>query len=102
MTPIYSKILQLEPQEAYVDGHFDGNPIVPGAVSLNWMIQILQAFLGKATLESFRIRNFKCLRELSPFGEVEIRVFGGNNCIYSIQLLKEEQLIVTTDVLLQS
>jgi 3-hydroxymyristoyl/3-hydroxydecanoyl-(acyl carrier protein) dehydratase len=82
----------------YTAGHFDGHPIVPGAVSLQWMMEALGKALNRCTLEAATLSNLKCLAELAPPCDIRVDVYekpGGRHCI---QLLQQEQLMVSVEV----
>jgi len=52
-------------------GHFPGNPVIPGAVLLNETLQAIEASLGTA-LVPFRITSAKFLRPTRPGDRVLI------------------------------
>jgi 3-hydroxyacyl-[acyl-carrier-protein] dehydratase len=54
-----------------VQGHFPGNPIVPGAVLLSEVVQVIEAGLG-AKLPSFHIAAARFLRPTRPGDRVLI------------------------------
>lgn len=58
---------------AFLDGHFPGNPIVPGAVILGY----LAARLAAVDLAVARVSRIKFVRPLRPDVPVEITVVSG-------------------------
>jgi 3-hydroxymyristoyl/3-hydroxydecanoyl-(acyl carrier protein) dehydratase len=53
-------------------GHFPGNPIIPGAVLLGATLQAIEADLG-TSLAPFQIRSAKFLRPARPGDRVQIQ-----------------------------
>lgn len=98
MNPLFQKSLQVDHSNGYTAGHFEGHPIVPGAVSLKWMLDALAESLGIPMLESFNIRNFKCLRELAPPCAITITVHRKNAVTYTLQLKNHQETIASTEV----
>lgn len=92
--------LSLDPQRAHVDGHFDGHPIVPGAVSLLEMLHALEKHMGKPMPEGTRIRNFKCLNEFSAPYEAWVQIHPQGDHSFHLELIQNDTLLVCTDVLM--
>lgn len=61
----------LEPDHPAAQGHFPGNPIIPGAVLLSETLRAIEAGLG-ARLMPFRITSAKFLRPTRPGDRVRI------------------------------
>jgi 3-hydroxyacyl-[acyl-carrier-protein] dehydratase len=56
--------------------HFPGNPLVPGALLLKWVIGIVETNIGcKVVL----IKQFKFLQIVQPGDELGIEILGGAN-----------------------
>ena len=55
----------LQPDHPASQGHFPGNPIIPGAVLLSETLQAIEAGLG-ASLAPFRITSAKFLHPARP------------------------------------
>ena len=55
----------LQPDHPASQGHFPGNPIIPGAVLLSETLQAIEAGLG-ASLAPFRITSAKFLHPTRP------------------------------------
>ena len=98
MTCLIQKSLRVDADNGFTHGHFEGHPIVPGAVSLKWMLETLAEALNLLKLERFRIRNFKCLQELPPPCEVTITVYQRREHVYSLELHRGEQRIASVEV----
>lgn len=58
-----------------LDGHFPGNPIVPGAVLLG----MAETALAERGITIARVQRIKFLRPLAPDTSVEISVVGDDN-----------------------
>ncbi len=100
MRQLLQKTIQVDHQNGYTSGHFDGHPIVPGAVSLYWMLEAAAQAIAGDPFETFEIRNLKCLQELPPPCEVLITVFEKRPGAYYVQLDQNGQLTVCADILL--
>jgi len=100
MHQLLQKPLQVNHENGYTAGHFDGHPIVPGAVSLKWMLDALAAALHIAHLDCFEIRNLKCLQELPPPCEVIISVFEKRPGNYFLKLEHQSELVVSAEVII--
>ena len=59
------------PDHAAVQGHFPGNPIVPGALLLGEALRAIEASLGK-DLCPYQIRSAKFVRPVRPGERVSI------------------------------
>jgi len=100
MHQLLQRPLQVNHENGFTAGHFDGHPIVPGAVSLKWMLDALAEALHIPHLDSFEIRNLKCLQELPPPCEVLISVFEKRTGAYFIKLEHQSELIVSAEVII--
>lgn len=98
----YHKTLQVDHSNGYTNGHFDGHAIVPGAVSLKWMLETLAEALGVQELGSYEVRNLKCLQELPPPCEVQITVEQKSNVQYRMRLECAGVTIVMADAALHA
>lgn len=102
MSPEIRFHLSLDQQRAYVDGHFDGHPIVPGAVSLNEMLKALEKHRGRPMPGGTRIRNFKCLNEfVAPF-EACVHIHSLDPQSFHLELRQADLVLVSSDVLMPS
>lgn len=58
-------------ENGYCQGHFPGNPIVPGAAQLDWTLAYMKKVYGMSA-DQFTLRSMKCLQELRPGTTVTI------------------------------
>lgn len=61
-----------QPDHPASQGHFPGNPIIPGAVLLGATLQVIEADLG-ISLAPFQIKSAKFLHPTRPGDRVLIR-----------------------------
>lgn len=94
--------VSLDQQRAFVDGHFDGHPIVPGAVSLIEMLKALEKHRGRPMPEGTRIRNFKCLNEFAAPYEAWVHIHSPGPQSFHLELRQADITLVSTDVLVPS
>jgi 3-hydroxymyristoyl/3-hydroxydecanoyl-(acyl carrier protein) dehydratase len=82
-------------------GHFPGNPIIPGAVLLD---EVLQAVAGAGGIARSVIRSAKFLQPVRPGDAVVIRWESDTNgqAKFECRLLGSEQLALTGMVLLEA
>jgi 3-hydroxyacyl-[acyl-carrier-protein] dehydratase len=63
------------PDHAAAQGHFPGNPIIPGALLLSEALRAIEGSLGK-NLCPYRIRSAKFIRPVRPGERVSIDFAG--------------------------
>jgi 3-hydroxyacyl-[acyl-carrier-protein] dehydratase len=63
------------PDHPAAQGHFPGNPIIPGAVLLSEVLLAIEADLGRR-LQSCRVRSVKFLRPVRPGDRIYIEYSG--------------------------
>jgi len=98
----YHKTLQVDHSNGYTNGHFEGHAIVPGAVSLKWMLEVLTDALGIPELGTYEVRNLKCLQELPPPCEVQITIEQKSDVLYRMKLEHAGEVIVVADTSLSA
>ena len=64
-------VRDLQPDHPASQGHFPGNPIIPGAVLLSETLQAIEASIG-TRLAPFRITSAKFLHPTRPGSRLEI------------------------------
>ena len=62
---------ELQPDHPATQGHFPGNPIIPGAVLLSETLQAIEADIG-ACLAPFRVTSAKFLHPARPGNRLQI------------------------------
>jgi 3-hydroxymyristoyl/3-hydroxydecanoyl-(acyl carrier protein) dehydratase len=75
-------------------GHFPGNPVIPGAVLLNEAIQAIEASLG-TSLVPFRITSAKFLRPTRPGDRVLIEYSRNTRGEIGFECAVEGQRVLT-------
>lgn len=82
-------------------GHFPGNPIIPGAVLLD---EVLQAVAGTSCLERWIIRSAKFLQPVRPGEAITIRwePDPAGQTRFECRLLDPERLALTGTVQLEA
>jgi 3-hydroxymyristoyl/3-hydroxydecanoyl-(acyl carrier protein) dehydratase len=82
-------------------GHFPGNPIIPGAVLLD---EVLQAVAGTSGLERWIIRSAKFLQPVRPGEAITIRwePDPAGQTRFECRLLDPERLALTGTVQLEA
>lgn len=63
------------PDHPAAQGHFPGNPIIPGAVLLSEVLLAIEADLGRR-LQSCRVRSVKFLHPVRPGDRIRIEYSG--------------------------
>ena len=66
-----SVVLRLPADHACVEGHFPGNPIVPGAVLLDWILATLERASGRSA-SAWAVKSAKFLHPTRPGDELEL------------------------------
>jgi 3-hydroxyacyl-[acyl-carrier-protein] dehydratase len=79
------KTWSLPPEHAVFRGHFPGNPIVPGVMLLEWVLDEVAQTLCCAP-SALRVREAKFFTPLAPAQRAELRCeMGEHRCSFSIQ-----------------
>ena len=80
-----AKTWSLPPEHPVFRGHFPGNPIVPGVMLLEWVLDEVAHTLSCAP-SVLRIREAKFFTPLAPAQRAELRCeMGEQRCSFSIQ-----------------
>ena len=98
MKIVHHRLLVVDHQNGYTAGHFDGHPIVPGAVCLNWLTHTLSEYLGVEKLDSLRVRNLKCIEEVAPPCEAQITVYEKTSAVFHLELKIGHDLKISADM----
>jgi 3-hydroxyacyl-[acyl-carrier-protein] dehydratase len=64
------------PDHPAAQGHFPGNPVIPGALLLSEVLLAIEADLGRR-LECCKVRSVKFLRPVRPGDRIRIEYSGG-------------------------
>lgn len=79
------KTFSLPPEHPVFRGHFPGNPIVPGVMLLEWVLDEVAHTLSR-TPSALRIREAKFFTPLAPAQCAELRCeMGAQRCSFGIQ-----------------
>jgi 3-hydroxyacyl-[acyl-carrier-protein] dehydratase len=85
MTEPIVKFLSIPPEHPVFRGHFPGNPIVPGVMLLEWVLEEVAQMLGRAP-SSLRLREGKFFTPLAPHQRAELNLeLAGARCAFTIQ-----------------
>jgi len=74
----------------YFQGHFPGNPLVPGFVQIGWLLAFLELLLGKKVL-NYKLSRFKFIYPIRPRDTVRISISekGGK---YRAKIMQEDKI----------
>jgi hypothetical protein len=78
--------LSISLESGYTEGHFPGHPIVPAAVSLKWVMESLRDYLATDSVQSFKVRNFKCIEEVAPPCDATVSIYEKSESAYYLEL----------------
>ncbi len=70
-----SKQFTVTTQNGHCDGHFPGYPLVPGALQVQWLIDLAAELCPEA--RGWTITKLKLLREIKPGAEITLSVNSG-------------------------
>lgn len=70
----------------YCEGHFPGDPIVPGVTQIGWVLRALGAALDRS-VEQYRLSRVKFTRPIRPLESVCLQLSRGDKrCSFQISV----------------
>lgn len=90
-TPSLSEVFKVPDQHRCFADHFPGNPIVPGALLLDWLCQLIEKNLPGTRVEG--IRTMKFLATLHPGDECLLTINQKNSGQVSLLCQRDGQPI---------
>ena len=85
MAEVVNRSMSVPPEHPVFEGHFPGNPIVPGVMLLEWMTREVAQVLELAP-SRLRVREAKFFTPLAPLQHAQLSFEpGARRCAFDIQ-----------------
>jgi 3-hydroxyacyl-[acyl-carrier-protein] dehydratase len=96
MTDLHRQALCIDPTHPSLAGHFPGNPVVPGVVVLDQVLDAVEAWLGQLP-DELKLPQVKFLQPLLPGEPAAIELVRDGQRL-KFRVLRGDQLIASGEL----